>query len=217
MAICKCPECGYEKLSTLARTCPICGVPYPFGNVSAQSGAASEGPPITRVERLMLGRANGEPLSWLVIDAEPDDGLALVITERVIAKHAYADTDRPWVESDLHTFLAEDFSYSYLSSEEQALVVGEPFILTAEQAKSLGSDSARKAWPTAELAAKSGPESKEGTIPYWLCTKGTDCGDIQIVTSQGRIYSHGIGPDNDEIGVRVAMWIRLAEELKDDC
>lgn len=217
MAICKCPECGYDKLSTLARECPVCGIPYPFGNGPAHDGMPIGGSPIMRVERLEFGHAKGEPLSWLVIDTEPDEGIALVISERVIAKQAYADTDLTWMESDLHTWMVEDFAYGYLSSDEQALIVGEPFILTARQAECLGSDTTRKAWPTAELAAKGGPIPGEGTIPYWLCTRGSDCGNVQIVTAQGRVYAHGIPPDDDEIGVRPAMWIRLSQESEDDC
>lgn len=216
MAICKCPECGYDKLSTLARACPICGTPYPFGNAFGGEEPTSKRSPITRIERLVFGRANGEPLSWLVIDTEPDEGIVLVISERIIAKRAYSDTDRPWLESDLHTWMVEDFSFACLSSEEQALVVGEPFILASDQAEKLGSDSARRAWPTAELAAKEGSAPRDGAIPYWLCTKGADRGTIQIVTARGRIYSHGWSP-SEEIGVRPAMWLRLTKESDKDC
>jgi len=216
MTICTCPECGYDKLSTLAKTCPVCGVPHPFGNGMKTGGSGARSAPIDRVERLMLGHANGEPLSWLVIDASPEEGIALILSERVIAKHEYAHADLAWQESELRTWMIEDFAYGFLSSEEQAIVVGEPFVLTAHQADLLGSDDARKAWPTAALAAEGDPSSGDGAVPYWLCTKGTDCGDIQIITSQGRIYAHGLPPDNEEVGVRPAMWIRLADALEND-
>ena len=211
MTMCTCPECGHGKLSTLARTCPECGAPSPYFGNSFAVGDDAVLIPVARAERILLGHAKGEPLSWLVLDADRSKGVALAVSERVIARHEYAGIDLSWEESDLRTWMVEDFAYGYLSSDEQELIVGEPFILTSQQARLFRSDGARKAWPTAQLSQGGEHEPGDGAIPYWLSTKGTDCGCIQIVTAQGRIYAHGLPPDDERMGVRPAVWIRLAK------
>lgn len=158
--------------------------------------------------------ANGpEPIEWRVLSVS--DGSALLISVYGLEGRVFdADIIRTdgWDDSDLKEWLAGDFAAQAFSDEERAIIEGDPFCLSAEEAREhFASDEDRRCRPT-PVAARQIAYQYDGCCWWWLSTAADDVDGMKtalIVGDRGNIVGVGVLVDSECVAVRPAIRVRV--------
>lgn len=160
---------------------------------------------------------DNDPILWRVLTVQ--NGLALLLSEKVLDAHRYDTSSKNWEGSDLKTWLNNDFISTAFSPKERASIVdsterGKVFPLLEDDLKkseygftSNETDLTRSAIPTEHALGKA-VDSRNGKSIYYTRTPG-DGDNIVAVTSKGILSLAGI--ERDDLGIRPAIWIKTSE------
>ncbi len=180
-----------------------------------------------------------EPLNWVVL--KNDGNKALVITEKVLEFRRFQDTimalDTPWADSDIRSWLNNEFINSAFSDDEMARInlsviqnkgndlFGVPgtsdtedkiFLLSAEEADSLFTDDSMRTAVCTEYAllCNNEPAFRDANTGYsywWLRTAGVNKYSAMFVDYNGVPLEFGMATANYIGGIRPAMWIDITD------
>lgn len=160
---------------------------------------------------------DNDPILWRVLTVQ--NGLALLLSEKVLDAHRYDTSSKNWEGSELKTWLNNNFISTAFSHNERATIVdsterGKVFPLLEDDLKkpeygftSNETDPQRSAIPT-EHALGRAVDSRNGKSIYYTRTPG-DGDNMVAVTSKGMLSLAGI--ERDDLGIRPAIWIRISE------
>ena len=177
--------------------------------------------------------SNGkEDIEWLVLEVK--DGKALVISKYALDRQPYntSYTAVTWETCTPRKWLNNNFLGSAFTADEKAMIPtvmvsadknpdystypgnatqDQVFLLSITEAnKYFSSDSARQCKPT-EFAVAGGANvnSSNGNCWWWLRSPGGTQRCAACVFDDGFVGEYGYGVDDDDCGVRPAMWIDI--------
>ena len=175
-----------------------------------------------------FGVWNGEPIVWMVLDEQ--DGEKLLVSKEVLFEKEYNDEyiDVTWETSTLRSYLNGSF-ISEAGLDESKIVskvisnsdnpdyktaggndtIDKVFILSIDEAnKYFSNESDRISLYTGYDALEKGNVTD---IPqsYWLRSPGFSSSSASWVDLGGYIRTDGNYVNDDFIGVRPALWIKL--------
>lgn len=154
---------------------------------------------------MIFGEYHGEPISWVIAQTtDTDEGLVLLISERVLATRPYDSSGgASWTSCDLRSWLSDAFALDAFSDTERAMLEGEPFVPTSRQVfSSFPTAPVRIAWPASSAMAAQGEAS-----PWWTSTGADADNRIAFVRADGKVDDRKGADPRQALGVRVAVWI----------
>ena len=172
-----------------------------------------------------------EPIDWLVLDIKGDRALLVSVYALDCQKYNNQKIDVTWANSSMRNWLNDDFYKTAFSADYQSLILptsvktpdnpkhgteggtnttDKVFLLSYEEADTyFESNAARKASPT-EYAKTQGVETiSTQNCWWWLRTPGVYAVDVCGVHDTGAVDDLGCYVNNDQAGVRPAMWVTI--------
>ena len=175
-----------------------------------------------------------EPIEWLVVDVDADNGRALVVSKYSLDRLLYHSKYEPvtWETCDLRRVLNDEFLSTVFTEEESQRILSvqlhtpdntergtkggndttdRVFILSAQEAEqNFPTSNERQGLSTPYLnqlcAFTNGLEFT--TTVYWLRTPGDSQAHAAYVLS-GKVNLGGWGGNIHKLPIRPAMWIAL--------
>lgn len=172
-----------------------------------------------------------EPIDWLVLDIKGNRALLVSVYALDCQKYNNQKIDVTWANSSMRNWLNDDFYKTAFSADYQSLILptsvktpdnpkhgteggtnttDKVFLLSYEEADTyFESNAARKASPT-EYAKTQGVETiSTQNCWWWLRTPGVYAVDVCGVHDTGAVDDLGCYVNNDQAGVRPAMWVTI--------
>ena len=172
-----------------------------------------------------------EPIDWLVLDIKGGRALLVSVYALDCQKYNNQKIDVTWANSSMRSWLNDDFYKTAFNSDYQSLILptsvktpdnpkhgteggtnttDKVFLLSYEEANTyFESNAARKAAPT-EYAKTQGVETiSTQNCWWWLRTPGIYAVDTCGVHDTGAMDDLGCYVNNDQAGVRPAMWVTI--------
>lgn len=171
-----------------------------------------------------------EPIEWIVL-AEKVEKM-LVVSKKILDAHPYhgQDINITWEECDLRKWLNTEFINEAFSDEEQQriiktkvanyeqtlfgqnetkITIDKVFVLSSTEFNDYCDEKDKRKAIGSIYAVENHFKANskfEGT--YWLRDQAFKYNKAVIVEKNGDLNRMGINVDHQEIGVRVAMWIK---------
>ena len=170
-------------------------------------------------ESYYIGRWKGEPLEWIVLDAQPDK--ALLITKDCLSRRAYNKKQTPtsWYKCSLRReWLNEILDQVFDETERDRVLLcnnknpANPTygtlggVYTNDKLFLLSIDEVKQYFPY-DIARISRVNRTESW--WWLRSMGYDTNYAAYVRSDGHIFDRGFQVDLPDGGVRPAFWLKL--------
>ncbi len=172
-----------------------------------------------------------EPIDWLVLDVKGNRALLVSVYALDCQKYNNQKVDITWANSSIRSWLNDDFYKEAFSADYQSLILptnvktpdnpkhgteggtnttDKVFLLSYEEADTyFESNAARKASPT-EYAKTQGVETiSTQNCWWWLRTPGIYAVDVCGVHDTGAVDDLGCYVNNNQAGVRPAMWVTI--------
>ena len=176
------------------------------------------------------------PITWTCLDIQ--DGKALLLSDKVLDCRMYhgALVNTTWAECDLRAWLNDEFISMAFTPDEASCIwysdivnddnptsivsggadtIDQIFILDYDELNTyFADDEARLCLPT-EYAVDNGCwtsdfQVSEGCTNYWLRNPGLFASRAGYVFLNGAIISDGDFVNQTFVGVRPAMWVKIA-------
>ena len=148
------------------------------------------------IGEISFGDFNGAK-QWIVLQ-DNDDSLFILCKEAVCLRR-FDDRSNDWEHSSLNKWLNGEFYNTAFSGDEKNRIIGELHLLSADEAESFfDSDDERKAMLF----------GTDKNCYWWLSTPGAEKDLVASVNCDGVISLHGSSIDNDNRGVRPAVWVK---------
>lgn len=156
--------------------------------------------------------SNGaEDIEWSVLAVV--DGKALLVSKYGLDAHCFNASQSDgngWGSSDLKSWLVGDFESSSFTDSEKAILDGDLFCLSVDEANEyFSSDNARICMSTAYAKAQGVLTSDSGACFWWLRSAGDYSYYPAFVWDNGNVGSYGTTVDCDVYAVRPALWVNL--------
>lgn len=182
--------------------------------------------------------SNGDssPITWTCLDIQDD--MALLLSDKVLDCRMYHGmlVDTTWAECDLRAWLNDEFISMAFTPDEASCIwysdivnsnnptnltsggadtIDQIFILDYDELNAyFADDEARLCLPT-EYAVENGCwtsdfQVSEGCTNYWLRNPGLYSSRAGYVFLNGAIISDGDFVNQTFVGVRPAMWVKIA-------
>ncbi|MCQ2529140.1 MAG: DUF6273 domain-containing protein [Saccharofermentans sp.] len=176
------------------------------------------------------------PLTWICMDEK--DGMVLLLSSQVIDCKMYGNKhgDTSWAECDLREWLNSEFVATAFSEDEASCIwysdivnddnntglveggadtIDQVFILSQEELnRFFADDNARLCLPTDYAVAQgcwtSDFQTSLGCTSYWVRNPGLAKSRAVYVFLNGAIITDGDFVNQTFIGVRPAMWVKIA-------
>lgn len=221
-----CPLCELKKMLT-----DVKGMEYEPDKIVQQEVSAGRKSGEALGDVITLGMYAGQPIEWLVLSVEDDR--ALILSRYILDAMPYNSElkDVTWSECSLRTYLNTEFYWNYFSdldrqSIEQVTVenpynpvygtaggkdtVDWVFCLSIDEAKKYFKNNVtRAASPAVYSRGKFEMVKDAGGAYWWLRSPGYYGSRAANVHDTGYIAAGGGDVDNENIGIRPAMWIKL--------
>ena len=172
-----------------------------------------------------------EPIEWIVLDKQEDK--MLVISKKILDCRRYHNKNENinWEYCDIRTWLNKYFLNTAFTKEEQTKIIESKiingknplfethcgndtldrvFLLSIQEAEKYFKDDEARSAKGSNYAIKHGLlKLSNGNSWYWLRSSGSDSNNAAIVYSDGYVDMTGDNVDNDDNGIRPALWINL--------
>lgn len=172
-----------------------------------------------------------EPIDWIVLDTKGNRALLVSVYALDCQKYNNQKIDVTWANSSIREWLNDNFYKEAFNADYQSLILptdiktpdnpkhgteggtnttDKVFLLSYEEADTyFESNAARKASPT-EYAKTQGVETiSTQNCWWWLRTPGIYAVDVCGVHDTGAVDDLGCYVNNDQAGVRPAMWVTI--------
>lgn len=179
---------------------------------------------------------DSSPITWTCLDIQ--DGKALLLSDKALDCRMYhgALVDTTWAECDLRAWLNDDFISMAFTPDEASCIwysdivndnnptsivsggantIDQVFILDYDELNTyFADDESRLCLPT-EYAVDNGCwtsdfQVSEGCTNYWFRNPGLFASRAGYVFLNGAIISDGDFVNQTFVGVRPAMWVKIA-------
>ncbi len=159
-------------------------------------------------------------VSWLVADAAEAAGRKLLLVRKKPAKaetvYQAAGAETEWENSDLRTWLNQEFYKTCFSEYEQENVLETEVATSANSV--YGTDGCEDTLDRVFLLDEAEAEryhnilkSEENQKAWWLRTPGKMRDSAAFVSAEGKVMRYGYAADSMDISVRPAVWVRSGE------
>ena len=151
---------------------------------------------VWRIKKRIIEFGN---IDWRILKVKKNK--MLVISEGVLETKAFNDNpDNNWDECSLKRYLNTDFLKNNFTAEEQdKILLNEVFLLSRRQVRKYMPEPSDRIAYTSKLEA----------CDWWLRSSRFAIPNAGAVGSHGLIYLYCLVVDNNTVGVRPAMWLRL--------
>ena len=165
-----------------------------------------------------------KPIDWMVLGEE--DGKYLLISKEVIDKQKYNEEKCKitWEDCSLRKWLNGEFYEKAFKEGEKALIKGDSdgsahdavdtvFLLSIDEANKYFSTAKERIGKVSDycrtLFESSDIYPEFGSVSWWLRSFDDFSSNPANVHSTGYVVETGSAVNNDKIGVRPAMWVRV--------
>ena len=155
-----------------------------------------------------------EAIAWEVLEVDADSRKVLLISEKSLYTAVFnssVEKGNDWETSELRAWLVGDFATEAFSPEERDDLMGDPFLLSVDEAREFFStDELRVCEPTAYARSLDAYVAGGPGCAWWLRTPGEQWYTVARVLPDGSIWTYGDEVIGNCGGVRPAVWVALS-------
>ncbi|MBR5598001.1 MAG: toll/interleukin-1 receptor domain-containing protein [Lachnospiraceae bacterium] len=167
----------------------------------------------------LFGMEERPLISWIVLERQ-EDKVLLLSKDCLVAKEYNKSKKSTWQDSDLNSWLNNEFYTASFSEMENKRIVqrknlgqnNKLFLLNQEEImKYMPTAASRQAYAT-EIAIKNGIQVADNGHSCWWTRSDKSTQQVVPVLSTGEFSEDAIYAANDFVGVRPAVWISLSDD-----